>query len=265
MNWKILSFAAMIASLSACQQNTVQSQCAVPNPFTIGPVNQKVMPEAKRFAEYDLVDGDILLPVRTSTTRARATPQGNRVYNTWPRGIVPYQFDAQVNADVRQKVISAMEPWKMRGISFVAQTNETVFVTITQDPFPLQRYICGATLGYQTSEPNRYAAGSQCRTRDFVHEWGHVLGLHHEHQRPDRDQYITVQPDGYNGLAGATYGAYDFNSIMHYDAFNRNKETGAVDYQDVLYRPLDGRDLMSFGWNETPSEGDLRTVRCLYP
>ena len=64
--------------------------------------------------------------------------------------------------------------------------------------------------------------------RTFRHELGHNLGLYHEHQRRDRDNYITYYPN--NVIPGAksqftkmTAGSYnyygstfDFNSIMLY-------------------------------------------------
>ena len=59
----------------------------------------------------------------------------------------------------------------------------------------------------------------------LLHELGHLIGFYHEHQRPDRDNYIQIH---YQNLAKSsyyvqfqkydfeTYGAYDFASIMHY-------------------------------------------------
>ena len=75
-----------------------------------------------------------------------------------------------------------------------------------------------------------------------MHELGHAIGFYHEHQRPDRDQHITVKlgnvrPDardqfdkdapGTTNLLG--YG-YDYASIMHYndDTFSDNGEDTIV-------------------------------------
>jgi hypothetical protein len=63
-----------------------------------------------------------------------------------------------------------------------------------------------------------------------LHELGHALGLLHEHQRPDRDQFVRViwsnlmaqffvnyeKQD--NPLIKEEQYNYDFSSIMHYPA-----------------------------------------------
>lgn len=58
-----------------------------------------------------------------------------------------------------------------------------------------------------------------------LHELGHAIGLHHEHQRDDRDNHVRVylertdwdtEFNKYGPTIATKHGAYDFNSIMHY-------------------------------------------------
>jgi hypothetical protein len=82
-------------------------------------------------------------------------------------------------------------------------------------------------LGFDNTNPDlskRYDCLSQ---RTILHEMGHALGLYHENQRCDSGNYIVVNQN--NALADfatnyqsycdnriLSYGAYDFNSVMHY-------------------------------------------------
>jgi hypothetical protein len=61
-----------------------------------------------------------------------------------------------------------------------------------------------------------------------LHEIGHALGLLHEHQRPDRDQFITIHRDrvdpstvGNTDVIDGhfTFGPYDMTSVMHYSSY----------------------------------------------
>ena len=63
-----------------------------------------------------------------------------------------------------------------------------------------------------------FSGGSCVRFNIVLHELGHAIGFYHEHQRPDRDDYICTNlfskkdPDETTTLG---YG-YDYASIMHY-------------------------------------------------
>ena len=59
-----------------------------------------------------------------------------------------------------------------------------------------------------------------------MHELGHAIGLYHEHQRGDREDYVVYNPfcvqagksGNFDKRAGLVIGPYDQNSIMHYRA-----------------------------------------------
>ncbi len=74
--------------------------------------------------------------------------------------------------------------------------------------------------------------------RTYQHELGHSLGLIHEHQRNDRDDYITYHKDNvsvgnrynFSKMAASScnyYGtSFDFNSVMLYGSYTGDKNSG---------------------------------------
>ena len=88
-----------------------------------------------------------------------------------------------------------------------------------------------ATFGAQ-EEPVMYLCSISYRV--VAHELGHVIGLMHEHQRPDRDNYITINyenilekfHDQFYKMSSNYWKydykkyPYDYNSIMHYGRYD---------------------------------------------
>ncbi len=75
-----------------------------------------------------------------------------------------------------------------------------------------------------------------------IHELGHTIGLLHEHTRPDRNCYISVNYENIRGGTDfqqfhieeriVTEGLpYDYNSIMHYDEYQFSKDSSSPTIQ----------------------------------
>ena len=85
---------------------------------------------------------------------------------------------------------------------------------------------CYAVPGRSSKQPQNLNLGSGCvNTRTVIHEFGHALGLMHEHQRTDRDSFIVINrtnltSKGYNNMKPKedheSRTTYDYASIMHY-------------------------------------------------
>lgn len=103
----------------------------------------------------------------------------------------------------------------------------------------------------------------------ILHETLHALGFLHEHNRPDRDDYVTVYYDNvYDHLIDQFYEydeaqvdtlnlPYDFNSVMHYDkdAFNKNKDLDTI----VPFDPN-----IPIGGSHALSVLDIKKINALY-
>lgn len=110
-----------------------------------------------------------------------------------------------------------------------------------------------------------------------VHEFMHALGFEHEHKRPDRDSYVTIDysniQSGWESQFNKGYAAsyqgttYDYFSAMHY-----NGNAAAIDYSKPTIIPVAGSgvswtDLVHVATKDREdimSASDIRGVRLRY-
>lgn len=158
----------------------------------------------------------------------------------WADGTIPYEFDASFNNQYQQKqmVIEACKQWSKWGnIRCVPrEQKDTRYLKITKSE-PLCRADVGAGRQNETSE-RLLVLGGQCWSmKTLIHEFGHVIGLIHEHQREDRDLYVSVdepnvqsgRKSGFRILSGTTFrGTYDFDSIMHYSSVDSQVDSNKL-------------------------------------
>ncbi|UCC31342.1 MAG: hypothetical protein JSU86_03515 [Phycisphaerales bacterium] len=178
---------------------------------------------------YMIIEGDIVVPEDFFDTRgARAT------YDTdlWPGGIVPYVFDANVNATNQARAITAMGDWEaVANVDFRPRAGDENYLHIQNATFDASEGV-GMAGG-------RHDIWIENWPRRFViaHEFGHALGYWHEQSRADRNTACDGGPciqinlenvcqtccsgESCNSQfaireSGGEYGPYDFDSVMHY-------------------------------------------------
>ena len=144
----------------------------------------------------------------------------------WSDGIVSYSFDKNVSETDRDKIRLDMDIWEE------VTDERIIFVESESDSaVHIKRSDCySATIG-RNSVADNFIEYSVYWSEAIQHEIGHVLGLDHEHQRPDRDAYITVdmvlvkrdnkehdygKEDRFRFYDYSLY-EYDYRSIMHYE------------------------------------------------
>ncbi|MCY4597303.1 MAG: M12 family metallopeptidase, partial [Bryobacterales bacterium] len=138
----------------------------------------------------------------------------------WPGGVVPYVIDPGFTAETSGAIQAAVDEWNSRTvIALVERTTESEFVRFrAAEDGP-----CRAGAGRRVGRETGIWLPDSCSVGTVIHEIGHAVGLWHEHQRVDRDQYIVVSDRHTYGFLDSAYiafapagGPYDYASIMHY-------------------------------------------------
>jgi len=159
----------------------------------------------------------------------------------WPKvgGVVNvvYQIDPRSNSKVKANVLSAAKYFEARTCIRLVAYNEKNAATCSGSWSG-----CYVKIKSQNNYNGGYASlcmtswaemvlGTGSSVGTTIHEFMHVLGFHHEHQRPDRDNHLEVNEENIEDentgqivskcTTCTTWGAYDFKSIMQYheDAF----------------------------------------------
>ncbi len=213
---------------------------------------------------YAITEGDIILAtikdIKNSSAVAISYPE-----RRWPEGRIPFEIDHKLSIKNKSTIYYAIMHYiKHTPIRFVERTKKN------QDKYP--DYVvftsgqgCSSYVG-RIGGAQPITLNAACSYRATIHEIGHALGLWHEQNRVDRDNYVIINYENiipeykynFNQHPGAStdIGEYDFDSIMHYsnDAFSKNgKKTITVI-----------SDNRKTGQRNTLSSGDITAIKHLY-
>jgi len=157
----------------------------------------------------------------------------------WPNGVVPYTLRSGTTNSSRDAIADAIAEWENKtSVRFVQRTNQQDYIEFVGTG---NGNICSSALGRAGGRQviNYAGNGRGC----LVHEIGHAMGLSHEQNRNDRDDFITIDFSNVAGNAASQFrkatfstdvGEYDFASVMHYGAF-----TFALSRSRPVIRPKD--------------------------
>lgn len=152
----------------------------------------------------------------------------------WTDGKIYYTFDVSVSTAKQRAFLDGAAEWAMfANLQFIARTTQTNYMTVLENAgLSGGQSAVGMIGGQQFLQigPSAWNRPTIC------HELGHTLGLVHEHQRSDRDSYVTVFTNNVQGGQLGNFikfsnsrnvGTYDFLSVMHYNtnSFSVNPAT----------------------------------------
>lgn len=242
---KVLPLAAalfLLAGSSVQAQNTEQIQNDLRN---IDILLGQVKPRQNTLVMDDMIFDVKLLKNYRDTLTAKSKgglqprfAQSNTA-NKWPRGIVYYEYSLGVWPEYQLAFEQACRVWEgIAKVRFVpATTGNRIFV--------INSGVNSSHVGMMGDTYDTPGGRQQLNIKDWgwvniiCHELAHTLGIIHEHNRSDRDSYVTINwqniRPGYEHNFYIVPGSlnpveYDFLSIMHYspNAFAITNSSGVT-------------------------------------
>ncbi len=143
----------------------------------------------------------------------------------WKDGIIPYYLKGNFTDEEVEIIQTGMRDWEsVIDIRFIEVTPRAGAYNIRKT----SENEWSSSVGENNSDCHMdFGSGGNVYSH-VIHELGHALGLLHEHQRPDRDNFVTVFWENIipsyksnfeikdNPLITEENYSYDYNSIMHY-------------------------------------------------
>uniref|UniRef100_T1JD61 Metalloendopeptidase n=1 Tax=Strigamia maritima TaxID=126957 RepID=T1JD61_STRMM len=151
-------------------------------------------------------------------------------HKLWPKGRIPYVIDKTIS-NLLPLINKAIEHYSNNTcISFVPRSKETDYVNLTKSGG------CWSSVGRQKGQQIVSLDRGCGYLGTIIHEMMHAVGFWHEQNRPDRDDYVTINYN--NILPGQEHNfikfkiksvnllnaEYDYKSVMHYGEYSFSKD-----------------------------------------
>jgi hypothetical protein len=236
-------------SLALLSQLTLASSQAVANSIPNFTENEFAQLEEQFSSRKVMVDGklyqltgDMLELVPQESGQASIMSAFELSANKWPEGVVYYDFHEDVTEENRQRFVDATKVWEeVADLHFKLRKDQTNYIYVRNGSE--NRSMVGMSGGGQF-----FSMKDWSMKYIIVHELGHAIGMRHEQQRSDRDQYVMILEDNikpayiynFDVRQSHNYSEYDFLSVMHYPSRAYSANGSATIVPKKGYEKYDG-------------------------
>lgn len=223
-----------------------------------------------------ILDTDSILSKggRSNKNDGQQAATGFTIYQStyWKDGIIPVEFNlTHPNKAARKQLfLEVCAEWgKHAYIECIPRTNETNYLYVHDTNNACNTHVGAGKNGGKRSF--NFGLDWCWEWRPVLHDFGHVLGLMHEHQRPDRDSYVTIIEENIDPASAYVYdkfqttetqSAYDFHSVMHYHPYAFSK---APNLAVMVPKPAYQNKFSIMGKYTNLSQLDIETIQKMYP
>jgi hypothetical protein len=198
----------------------------------------------------------------------------NDISRLWPDGIIPYKINSKdfpEDSTQRDLIHQAINEINTKTNLWLKprQAGEASYVS-----FESSAESCSSLVGMDGGKQSLACAiGDKFGFGSVVHEIMHVAGFYHEHQRPDRDEWIFIDMAnvksvydfrGYNESECKTVNKYNYASILHYpsDILNPYMVYDTSKKTILPLKPLDTETIL--GQRGALSKIDIESINAIY-
>lgn len=211
-----------------------------------------------------------------SPSPRNAIPQ-KQTLELWPNGEIPYTFEKSLppTDPLRRTLQKALQHYQ-ENLQGVLQFKDCGKCRSLDNYLILaKRKTCFTeTVGKKKKGPQVLAMNNSCNFIGVaIHHLGHVLGLYHQHQRRDRDEFLQMNPQFFpQGITdpalypiySQAFGIYDEESVMHFSSWPELGQKTSLRRQGPVFLKKADQTAVKGGWPWSPQGTTLKDRSALW-